>query len=136
MGRSGWEVASVALDLRPARLNNALHSFRHYDASSSPSHIVPRRTPFSHPIQPVLCDNEWTRINAYRVGSILKESLRLLIRPPDAHILYTLASFKMTFEHFHGIRLDEREALEYLRQKAAIQKYLRPLYKGVSITTQ
>ena len=33
----------------------------------------------------------------------------------------------MAFEHVHGIRLDEREALEYLRQKVAIQQSLRSL---------
>ena len=42
-----------------------------------------------------------------------------------AHPLYPLVRFKMAYEHVYGIRLDEREAEGYVRQKAAIQQLLR-----------
>ena len=72
----------------------------------------------------VLPDNERDRVDPYRVSSVPKISSRVFICPPDPYILCVLACFWVAFERVHDIRWGEGEALEYLRQKAAIQQYL------------
>lgn len=51
---------------------------------------------------------------------------------PAAHLtsgrkrpLHSLVRLKTAYEHVYGIRLDEREAEEHVRRKAAIQQHLR-----------
>ena len=82
---------------------------------------VPHRLfPDEHPsiarlVQLVLCDDEWARIDAYRVCSA---------PPPSTHRLRRLIPLQMAYEHVYGIRLGEYEAEAYIRQKVAIQQRL------------
>jgi hypothetical protein len=73
-------------------------------------------------VQFVLCDDDWARIDAYRVSST---PCLFGFRTYTFIALYR--SLQMAFEHVYGIKMSEREAEAHIRQKVATQQLSTPL---------
>ena len=77
-------------------------------------------------VQLVLCDDEWARVDAYRVSYTPQAIVAVIwLTPGHPYPLESPVHLKMAHEHVYGIRLDEREAEARIRQKTAIQQRLR-----------